>query len=61
MIYKTENTGESDIPEFLKIIGDPSELNKEKDRIDDVPEIWDSIKYLLNEYELVDIYRPESI
>lgn len=41
--------------------GDNKELIMEKNKITDVRNAWDArVKYLISEYELIDIFRPEG-
>lgn len=41
--------------------GDNKELITEKNKITDVRNVWDArVKYLISEYELIDIFRPEG-
>jgi hypothetical protein len=42
-------------------LGDYSTMISTKSKIDPFADRWDSIKFLLNDYELVDIYRNKAM
>ena len=51
----------SSLPSPNDALGDHTLMNQTKSKIDPYYDTWDKIKFLLNPYELIDIYRnPET-
>ena len=59
--FSSNLTFSKDMPTPNPLLGNHQLMIDTKSKIDPYYDTWDSIKFMLNPYELIDIYRPAHI